>query len=225
MSRQCNCEHWQQCATCKPKTTPAPVPHKHTKMIKEWADNPSRVVEYLRPWGGWAEIKNPTWCLNIEYRFADEVIPVKPELTCTQTDDAAVWAKEFCERNPSIDEGTMIAWFANAIECSHDLRIKKLADQATPVKPEIVSSLSDDELGHPDEDKPGVLVSPRLIRRAIADAAAKKAYAEGYQAAIDAVCAIGNVDHLFPTYRERIFGRGAIHSFKLEIKKLLGAAK
>jgi len=168
----CKCEHWQQCAVCKPKAEPKP--HKHAAMIKEWIDDPSRVVEY--------QPEDDEW-----YKFTDALYD-----EIERFDESCDW---------------------------------RFAEQATPVKPEIVSSLSDDELGHPDEDKPGVLVSPRLIRRAIADAAAKKAYAEGYQAAIDAVCAIGNVDHLFPTYRERIFGRGAIHSFKLKIKKLLGAAK
>lgn len=32
------------------------------------------------------------------------------------TTDAQKWAKAFCERNPDADEGTMIGWFANAIE-------------------------------------------------------------------------------------------------------------
>ncbi len=39
-------------------------------------------------------------------------------------DDAAKWAEAFCQTFPDagIDEGTMIAWFANAIEHSHDIR-------------------------------------------------------------------------------------------------------
>lgn len=32
------------------------------------------------------------------------------------------WAKAFCERNPVVDEGTMIAWFANAIEAACTVR-------------------------------------------------------------------------------------------------------
>lgn len=32
------------------------------------------------------------------------------------TTDAAVWADEFCKMNPSADWGTMVSWFANAIE-------------------------------------------------------------------------------------------------------------
>jgi len=54
----------------------------------------------------------------------------KPELTCTQTDDATVWAKEFCEINPSMDESNMLGWFANAIECSSDIRRRKWDDIA-----------------------------------------------------------------------------------------------
>ena len=61
------------------------------------------------------------------------------ELLCTQTDDAVVWAKEFCQLNPSMDEANMIGWFANAIECSHDLRMKKLADLIAPIQEEPVA--------------------------------------------------------------------------------------
>lgn len=42
------------------------------------------------------------------------------------TDNAQVWAKKFCELNTASDEGTMIGWFANAIECSHDVRMRKI---------------------------------------------------------------------------------------------------
>ena len=34
--------------------------------------------------------------------------------------DAQVWAKEFCKRNTSSDEGTMLGWFANAIMAGYD---------------------------------------------------------------------------------------------------------
>jgi hypothetical protein len=36
------------------------------------------------------------------------------------TMDAQVWAKEFCKMFPEMDEGTMIAWFANAIMAGYD---------------------------------------------------------------------------------------------------------
>lgn len=32
------------------------------------------------------------------------------------TTDARKWAEAFCQLCPDMDEGTMIAWFANAIE-------------------------------------------------------------------------------------------------------------
>lgn len=40
-------------------------------------------------------------------------------------DDAAKWAEAFCRTFPDcgVDKGTMIGWFANAIEISHDLRV------------------------------------------------------------------------------------------------------
>ena len=37
------------------------------------------------------------------------------------TTDASIWASEFCKLNPSMDEGTMIGWFANAIVTTQDL--------------------------------------------------------------------------------------------------------
>lgn len=37
-------------------------------------------------------------------------------------DDAAKWAKAFCQKFPNNDEGTMIGWFANAIETACDTR-------------------------------------------------------------------------------------------------------
>ena len=36
------------------------------------------------------------------------------------TIDANIWAREFCKRFPSMDEGTMIGWFANAIMAGFD---------------------------------------------------------------------------------------------------------
>jgi hypothetical protein len=33
---------------------------------------------------------------------------------------ATDWAAAFCERNPSMDEGMMIAWFANALMRGYD---------------------------------------------------------------------------------------------------------
>lgn len=51
------------------------------------------------------------------------------DLKCTQTDNALIWAEDFMRTMrenkwtlEDIDEGLMISWFANAIECSHDVR-------------------------------------------------------------------------------------------------------
>ena len=37
------------------------------------------------------------------------------------TTDASVWAREFCKINPTMDEGAMIGWFANAIETAKSI--------------------------------------------------------------------------------------------------------
>ena len=75
-----------------------------------------------------AEIKQGIDDLKRDYGLTDTT--KQAEFLCTQTDDASVWAKEFCKRNPSMDEGNMIGWFANAIECSSDIRRRKWDDIA-----------------------------------------------------------------------------------------------
>lgn len=45
-------------------------------------------------------------------------------------DDAVKWAAEFCKTARDLgvvglDEGWVIGWFANAIETSHDLRLRE----------------------------------------------------------------------------------------------------
>ena len=48
-----------------------------------------------------------------------------PELLAACRDDAAKWAAAFMQhqaKHGPADEGTMIGWFANAIEHSHDVR-------------------------------------------------------------------------------------------------------
>ena len=47
-------------------------------------------------------------------------------------DDASKWAKAFCQIFPDtgVDEDTMMGWFANAIEISHDVRMAKSDSEA-----------------------------------------------------------------------------------------------
>lgn len=59
------------------------TPHKHAEMIREWALDTSRVVEYKvsSPYipcqGQWAPIENPSWLPDIEYRLKPEPKPDK----------------------------------------------------------------------------------------------------------------------------------------------------
>ena len=52
------------------------------------------------------------------------------ELLDYMADDAGKWAAEFCriarKHGHEIDEEWMIGWFANAIEHSHALRMRRL---------------------------------------------------------------------------------------------------
>jgi len=70
------------------------------------------------------------------------------DLTCTQTTDARVWAKEFMKtvkaNNITIDEDFMLGWFANAIECSDIIRTPSL-DKAREIA---AQCWCDDETKH-----------------------------------------------------------------------------
>jgi hypothetical protein len=50
-----------------------------------------------------------------------------------QTMDASVWAYEFCKRNPAVDEGTALGWFANAIMVGFDHGVAKTKAQQNEV--------------------------------------------------------------------------------------------
>ena len=49
--------------------------HPYHDMIVEWAANPSRVVEICQGNTPWIKTSHPTWSENLQYRFADTVIP------------------------------------------------------------------------------------------------------------------------------------------------------
>lgn len=59
------------------------------------------------------------------------------------TDDAKVWAEEFCKNNTAIDLGTMIGWFANAIEAGKECHQRRLDEKRreSPGDHEIMNAL------------------------------------------------------------------------------------
>ena len=61
----------------------------------------------------------------LEHILINEDVPAatritKEPLPWPNTTDAKVWADEFCKRNTAADHGTMLGWFANAIEFAKD---------------------------------------------------------------------------------------------------------
>ena len=53
-------------------------PHKHSEMIKVWADNPGTVFQFssgFNAGGGWTDIIDPCWTENHEYRVKPQPIP------------------------------------------------------------------------------------------------------------------------------------------------------
>jgi hypothetical protein len=63
--------------------------------------------------------------ISVEIRYADGFPPPIAERDLTGVTDAQAWAQQFVQiarSNPSIplDEGSMIGWFANAIEAGRD---------------------------------------------------------------------------------------------------------
>lgn len=57
--------------------------------------------------------------------------------------DATDWAKAFCKLNPSMDEGLMIAWFANALMRGYDQRQSETGREYDPA----VAPCDDAEFG------------------------------------------------------------------------------
>ena len=49
--------------------------HKHADLIREWALDTSRVVQYRTGSEEWEDIQQPSWATNVEYRFKPEVKP------------------------------------------------------------------------------------------------------------------------------------------------------
>lgn len=48
-------------------------------------------------------------------------------------DDAAKWATFYCQTFPAADWGTMVGWFANAIENSWETRTRRAEPPTCPV--------------------------------------------------------------------------------------------
>lgn len=73
------------------------TPHVHEKMIKEWAEDTSRVVEALDLSGKWMYNQYPIWGSEIQYRFRhkhQDLIDQKaarPELIVEFYDDGGQW--------------------------------------------------------------------------------------------------------------------------------------
>lgn len=49
------------------------TPHKHSELIKVWADNPDTKFQFFVPnYCDWRDIDRPSWNLNYEYRIKPE---------------------------------------------------------------------------------------------------------------------------------------------------------
>ena len=63
-----------------------------------------------------------------------EMMADAEDLHLHETTDASVWARQFCAQHPEADEGTMIAWFANAIMAGYD----KARRECEPISPLLI---------------------------------------------------------------------------------------
>ena len=68
------------------------------------------------------------------------------EVNLHDTFDARVWVQEWMkaiEKNPSIptDEGTMLAWFANAIMAGHDYLYRGMAEERDLIELELIEGI------------------------------------------------------------------------------------
>lgn len=63
------------------------------------------------------------------------------EINAACGDDASMWAAAFCQTCrklgiEDVDEGWMIGWFANAIECSWQKRVNRAEPETRPIPQE-----------------------------------------------------------------------------------------
>jgi hypothetical protein len=84
------------------------------------------------------------WITNLSAVMLTETWPAQPlpkaggDIIAECGDSAEKWTKAFKQVNPNSDEGTMLAWFANAIEAA----CAKRAERAD--RPAATETLSDD---------------------------------------------------------------------------------
>jgi hypothetical protein len=64
---------------------------------------------------------------HLEYELANKDTPLKERSDWPfPSFDARDWAEAFCERNPSVDVGVALSWFANALMRGYDEAACKL---------------------------------------------------------------------------------------------------
>jgi hypothetical protein len=51
------------------------IPHKHADILREWALDTSKAVQYRNGSEEWQDIQQPSWATNVEYRFKPEPKP------------------------------------------------------------------------------------------------------------------------------------------------------
>jgi hypothetical protein len=89
------------------------------------------------------------------------MFPPVDEARLRSTDKADVWAEEFAKVFPEIDQGTMIAWFANCAENAKDIQAKRNEVLAEPWTPNFGS------VGPPTDSRERI---EAMIRQAIGSA-------------------------------------------------------
>jgi len=84
------------------------------------------------------------WRIAIRKPKPEPVKPAEPQVNLHETDDAKVWAEEFCKINTASDVATMIGWFASAMMTAQDCYRWRLAEERSkgyPTADDILNAL------------------------------------------------------------------------------------
>ena len=102
------------------------TPHKHSELIKVWADNPDTKFQASVPdYVGWCDIDTPTWHLDYEYRIRPEPKP----------DFVAYGFTSYCSRDGfKFKHFGIIKWNGDNLKLTFDGETGKLKSAEVTIK-------------------------------------------------------------------------------------------
>jgi hypothetical protein len=91
-------------------------PHKHSELIKKWADDDSIVIQSKMPDGAWVDSSYPCWNKTTEYRIKPETIRYRVALMYVGTCNYAQSVNDESEAAMLYTGKNFIKWLTDWIE-------------------------------------------------------------------------------------------------------------